>query len=266
MTEYDGQAHRPTLETELTRQQSDEDEGSLRAGLIGLASMVAGGRAVDELLAEVAEFAASAIPGVEGAGVTLVAQREGEPYVAAWSVTADFVREIDVLQYEILHEGPCTSCMQSRRPVVSGSLGSDRRWPRFGGRVARIGVHSALALPLLVADQVVGAINGYARPRDAFTEHAVRLGAQFAGPAAVSVYNAELLARLRDRAEKLQTALGSRAVINQAIGIIRSRSGGSAEEAFARLRHISQAENVKLNLVAQRLVDEAVRRAHARQR
>ena len=57
------------------------------------------------------------------------------------------------MQYEELTEGPCITCMQSRRPVVSGSLGSDGRWPRFGGRVARMGVHSALSLPLMVGER-----------------------------------------------------------------------------------------------------------------
>ncbi|WP_319017977.1 ANTAR domain-containing protein [Mycolicibacterium baixiangningiae] len=52
-------------------------------------------------------------------------------------------------------------------------------------------------------------------------------------------------------------------MIDQAIGIIRSRSGASGEEAFARLTKISQNENVKLHVVAERLVDEAVRRARA---
>ena len=151
--------------------------------------------------------------------------------------------------------------MQSRRPTVSGSLGSDNRWPRFGGRVARLGVHSALSMPLIVGEKVIGAINAYAYIRDAFAEHAVQLASQFAGPAAVSVYNAQLLAGARDRAAQLQRALGAGAVIDQAIGIIRSRSGVSAEEAFDRLTRISQAENIKLRVVAERLVEEAVRRA-----
>ena len=53
-------------------------------------------------------------------------------------------------------------------------------------------------------------------------------------------------------------------MIDQAVGILRSRSGGTADEAFARLTHISQTENVKLSAVAERLVEEAVRRARAR--
>jgi GAF domain-containing protein len=126
-------------------------------------------------------------------------------------------------------------------------------------------VHSALSLPLIVGDQVIGAINAYAKGRDAFGEHALQLGSQFAGTAAVSVYNAQLLAKAQERTSRLQRALDSRAVIDQAIGIIRSRSGVGAEVAFDRLVRMSQAENIKLQVIAQRLVEEAVRRARARQ-
>ena len=97
-----------------------------------------------------------------------------------------------------------------------------------------------------------------------FGEHAVQLGTQFAGPAAVSVYNAQLIAEARETAGQLQRALVSRTVIDQAIGIIRARSGSTAEEAFDRLRHISQNENTKLHEIARRVVDDAVRRARAR--
>jgi len=60
--------------------------------------------------------------------------------------------------------------------------------------------------------------------------------------------------------------LSNRAVIDQAIGIIRSRSWTSAQKAFERLTKLSQAQNIKLHAVAERLVDEAVRRARARHR
>jgi GAF domain-containing protein len=264
MTDYDAQPGRERPEhAELSTAQREADEVDLRAGLRGLAGLVAGARGVFELLSEVAEFAAHAIPGVDGAGVGLIDVDHGIALLQKASATAEFVHEIDVVQYE-LHEGPCITCMQSRRPTVGGSLGSDSRWPHFGGRVARMGVHSALSLPLMVGEHVIGAINSYAKSHDAFGEHAVRLGSQFAGPAAVSIYNAQLLAGARERAEQLQQALESRAVIDQAIGIIRSRSGASAEWAFARLVRMSQTENTKLYVIAERLVAEAVRRAQAR--
>jgi hypothetical protein len=43
-----------------------------------------------------------------------------------------------------------------------------------------------------------------------------------------------------------------------------SRSGGTAEDALERLRVLSQHEHHKLPLVAQQIIDEAVRRAEAR--
>jgi GAF domain-containing protein len=267
MADYDTQPGRPTpAEPELSPSQLEADDVDLQAGLSGVASIVAGGRGVVDVLHDVAQFAVQAIPGVDGAGVTMTESSTGTAQIQASAVTADFVREIDTVQYHELREGPCVTCMQSRRPAVSGSLGSDHRWPRFGGRVARMGVHSALSMPLLIGDQVIGAINTYAYDRDAFPEHAVRLAMQFTGPAAVSVCNARLLSDARERTERLQQALVSRTVIDQAIGIIRARTGVGAEEAFDRLTKMSQSENTKLRVVAERLVDEAVRRARARQR
>ncbi|RAV17021.1 hypothetical protein DQP55_03155 [Mycolicibacterium sp. GF69] len=267
MAVYDAQPGRQsTPEADLSAAQRDADVADLYAGLAGVAGLVADARDMADLLGDVAEFAARAIPGVDGAGIALSHPHDGATRIQAWAATAEFVNEIDSVQYEQLNEGPCLTAMESARPTVSGSLGSDRRWPHFGGRVARMGVHSALSLPLIVDGRVIGAINSYARTRDAFGEHSVRLGTQFAGPAAVSVYNGQLLAGARERTRQLQRALGSRAVIDQAIGIIRSRSGASAEEAFERLTRLSQAENVKLHIVAERLVVEAVRRAQARHR
>jgi GAF domain-containing protein len=266
MADFDAQPGRPTpVQQELSAAQQEADDVELYAGLRGVAGIVSNARGVVDLLGEVAAFAVQAIPGVEGAGVTAIELSETSRRVEGWAVTADFVHEIDSIQYHELKEGPCITCMETRRAAVSGSLGSDARWPHFGGRVARMGVHSALSLPLVIDDQVVGAINAYAHSRDAFGEHAVQMGSQFAGPAAVSVYNAQLLRKARERAEQLHRALSSRATIDQAIGVIRSRTGVGAEAAFDRLVQMSQRENVKLHTVAERLVEEAARRARARQ-
>jgi hypothetical protein len=132
--------------------------------------------------------------------------------------------------------------------------------------VGRLGVHSALSLPLLLLDRVVGAINVYAYGKDVFDEHAAELGELFAKPAAVAVHNAQILADAHALTVQLQTASSTRPVIDQAIGLIRGRTGRSTEDAFTQLRAISQSEHRKLADVAQRLLDEAVRRARARAR
>ena len=64
-------------------------------------------------------------------------------------------------------------------------------------------------------------------------------------------------------AANMQAALTSRAVIDQAIGIMMSRTGVSAQEAFGKLRKLSQQEHLKVAAVANGIVLEAVRRAPA---
>jgi GAF domain-containing protein len=247
-----------------TAEQAGIDAADLRAAISDLAGLVAGSLGLSELLAEVATFAVQAIPGADGAGVTLLRVDRIDNMVEALAASAPFVAEIDAIQYVTLHEGPCITAALERRTVRSGSLGGEKMWPRFGPRVGRLGVHSALSLPLMLPDRVVGAINVYAHDKGVFDEHAAELGELFAKPAAVAVHNAHVLAQAMALTVQLQTALSTRPVIDQAIGLLRGRTGRSAEDAFAQLRAISQAEHRKLADVAQRIVDEAVRRARAR--
>jgi GAF domain-containing protein len=249
----------------LTTDQVESREQDLQSGLADLAALVTSALPLAELLVRVASSAVQAIPGADGVGVTLLRLGPDENRVQSLAASHPFVTEIDLVQYELLDEGPCITAAAERAVALSGAVGSDERWPRFGPRVARLGVQSVLSLPMLLPDgTTVGAVNAYSRSADAFDGHSVAVGRLFAAPAGVAVHNAHVLEQARAQAAQLQTALVSRAVIDQAIGILRSRSGDSAEEAFARLRTISQSENVKLSVVAERVVDEAVRRARAR--
>jgi hypothetical protein len=131
--------------------------------------------------------------------------------------------------------------------------------------VGRLGVHSVVSLPLLGSDPaVLGALNIYAYAKDAFDERAIELGELFAVPAAVAVQAAKELDTARRLAAQLESALTSRQIIDHAIGIVMSRTGCSSEEAFDKLRVISQTEHRKLAQVAQQVRDDAVRRARAR--
>lgn len=236
------------------------DGEDLTAALDGLAGLLTGHRPLRETLIEIAEFAVQAIPCADGAGLTMLDGNRPQTVVAS----AEFVHAVDDVQYR-LGEGPCLLAVATRQTQTSGSLGGDVRFPRFGPRVGRMGVHSTLCLPLLLPDQVVGALNVYAYTKNAFDEEAVRLGELFARPAAVAVHNAQVLAESLRVTAEMQQALGSRAIIDEAIGIIRSRSGANQEEAFERLRAMSQAQHVKVSEVSQVLVDEAVRRVRGRQ-
>ena len=231
----------------------------LQDSLARLSQLATGLLPLEDSLTRVAEYAVRAIPGAEGAGLTLLDENRSDTIVS----TADFVARIDDIQYS-LGQGPCISAARDRQTVMSGSLGGDQRWPQFGSRVARLGVHSVVSLPLVTDEGVVGAMNVYAHDKNAFTVDAGRLGELFALPAAIAVQNAQVLAQTKRLASQLQVALSSRGVIERAIGIMMSRSGGTEAEALDRLRTLSQHQHEKLPVVAQSIVREAVRRAQAR--
>jgi GAF domain-containing protein len=234
-------------------------DDELRSSLAALSQLATGQMELTDVLTRVAEFAVRAIPGADGAGLTLIEAGHADTIVAS----APFVTEVDAIQYGI-GEGPCITAAAESRTMRSGSLGTDPLWPQFGPRVGHLGVHSALSLPLLTTDGVLGAMNVYAHARDAFDDRAALVGELFAVPAAIAVQNAQVLAQAKRLATQLQAALTSRTIIDQAKGILISRIGCTAEEAFDRLRQRSQSENQKVHTVAQSVVDEAMNRARAR--
>lgn len=238
----------------------DDDGDELRSSLEKLSSMLIGNLALEETLTRVAGFAVEAIPGADGVGLTVVAGDRTDAMVAS----DDFVREVDAVQYG-LGEGPCITAVRERRAVSSGSLGGESAWPRFGARVGRLGVHSALSLPLILSeDEVIGALNVYARAKHAFDERAAQLGTLFAAPAAVSVRNAQVLAHSQQLVAQLNDAISGRAVIDRAIGIMMSRTGSTPEQSLERLRTASQHEHKKMVQIAQQIVEGATRHARGR--
>ena len=61
---------------------------------------MAGAQGVIDLLRDVAEFAAQAIPGADDVGVALIDPRQGISSVQTWAATAVLVHEIDTVQYD----------------------------------------------------------------------------------------------------------------------------------------------------------------------
>jgi GAF domain-containing protein len=225
----------------------------------GLSGLVFADRPLTETLTHVALLAVEAVPGADGVGLTAI-----EPGRALVTVASmDFVAAVDTVQYD-LGEGPCIEAAAVGRTRVSGSLGGDARWPRFGPRAGRLGVHSVLSLPLTVGDRRLGSLNMYGHRRDAFSAEAVAIGEQFSAQASATVANAMVLEQARALTRRLETALGSRTVIDQAIGVLMARNGSTAEEAFEVLKTISATEGTKLAEIAQTLVTLAVARARAR--
>src|SRR3954453_23337134 len=94
-------------------------EDDLRHSLDSLSSLAIKDLDLEQMLTRVATFAVEAIPGAEGAGLTLLEQGRSDTIVA----TAPFVREVDNIQYS-LGQGPCVSAAAAGQTVLSGSLGA----------------------------------------------------------------------------------------------------------------------------------------------
>ncbi|OZD69848.1 hypothetical protein CH272_11385 [Rhodococcus sp. 05-340-1] len=238
-----------------------EHEDDLRSSLVDLSKLPVTDLSLSDTLSHVAQLAVRAVPGADGAGLTLLHPDRPDTIVAS----AEFVRAVDDIQYG-LGQGPSITAAAEGITVRSGSLESDPQWPEFGPKVGRMGVHSVLSLPLITAGGVLGAMNVYARRPDAFDARAAELGELFAVPAAVSVQNARALSSAARLTEQLEMALSNRSVIDQAIGVLISRSGCTGAQGYDKLRSLSQSEHKKVAVVAEAMVGEAMKTARSRSR
>jgi GAF domain-containing protein len=112
---------------------------------------------------------------------------------------------------------------------------------------------SSLSVPLPMSD-LRGGLNVYAREAHAFDEDARSTATRFAPYAAVAINNMSAYQSARDMADNLEIALKSRAVIDQAKGILIERHRLTPEQAFQVLARASQHANRKLRDVAEHLV------------
>jgi GAF domain-containing protein len=152
--------------------------------------------------------------------------------------------------------GPCLDGIDGGEPVVIPSMRSEQRWRAWAADASEHGCGSSLSIPVPLQREVTAALNIYSTGEDAFDEAAVALASTFGAYAGVALANMHLYEAQGQVAEQLQVAMQSRAVIEQAKGILMGQRRCSADEAFNTLVHLSQEANRKLRDVAQVLVDE----------
>lgn len=213
----------------------------------------------DEIFPAVVALTHTAVPGVAGVGVSLRMDERWVPAVAS----EPFVRRLADLQVE-LGEGPEVLVVGDPRPVRSDELGADERWPRFGRAAAGLGAHSVMVLPLAGQEAPAGVMSVYGAAPAAFGDRVQLVAGLIARVTALVVQRLWALERAEETVSGLRAAMPSRSVVDQAIGILRSRNGFTDDEALDRLRALSQRSNVRLPEIAASLVDEAMRRARAR--
>ncbi|MDX1622161.1 MAG: GAF and ANTAR domain-containing protein [Nitriliruptorales bacterium] len=209
-----------------------------------IARELADSDSLDETLQQVVDLAVGYIDHCDGATLMFVGDG-GKVSTPAW--TSPEVRDSDLAQYET-GEGPCLHSMREHETVVIDDLETEERWPEWRGAISDLGWRSMVGLRLFLAENTMGALNLYSRQPRGFDPHAQVPGRVFASHAAVA-----MKAAIGDQG--LRRALESRDIIGQAKGVLMERERLSGQQAFDRLRELSNRRNVKLRDLAQDIAE-----------
>ena len=205
-------------------------------------------------LLRVAQAGCQLLANCEAASITII--ERGRPTTV--SSTSDAAIVVDRAQYDA-NDGPCLAAAREERLIGLDDISDEQHWTSFRDAALGQGLLASLSLPLVLGGGTQGGLNIYGNKPGAFSDDDERIATAFAAQASVVVANAQAYWTAFDATHNLSIALESRAVIEQAKGVLIARHGYSDDEAFAELRHRSQAANRKLREVAVDLVEQARR-------
>lgn len=206
------------------------------------------------VLQRICDIAVRTIPGAHEVSVSLI--RDSKPATAAY--TGDISLACDESQYETGY-GPCLDAAQGGEVQLVEDMRTEQRWPDYTPKAVAAGVRSSMSIGLPVQQAVTGALNVYAIDAGALSSESIELGQAIAGYAAVALANAHLYASTAALAAQMQEAMESRAVIEQAKGILVAQQGCTPTQAFDLLAAASQTSNRKLRDIAAAIVEGAQR-------
>lgn len=220
--------------------------------LVALYDFVTGQDSIEGTLSRIVHVTAESLAADVGGGVTLL-DEHGRAATVGYSDPV--IPDVDEAQYRE-SAGPCLEASRTGEAVIVEDLRREERWPEFSETAVNRGILSTLSLPLLADGGTLGALNVYASHAEAFDDTAVAFGGAFARQAVIGIS----YWRQASVVEQLRQAMESRAVIEQAKGILIASMGCDPDQAFDLLRQQSQSENVKLRDIAASIVAQQLRR------
>jgi GAF domain-containing protein len=209
-------------------------------------------RTLSDVLTDVTRIAATGIPGAEATSITLL--RGDKAFTAAYS--GEMALAADELQYA--HgAGPCMDAGRGGVLLRVDDMHTEERWPDYVAHVRRsTDVRSSLSVPLPYQGSAIGALNNYSTTPAAFASpESLRAGLEVAEVVAVAVANADAHWQLGEHARNMGLAMQSRAVIEQAKGVLMAQRHVDVDQAFEILREASQRYNRKLRDIATGIVE-----------
>jgi GAF domain-containing protein len=217
-----------------------------------LARVTLADHSLDTVMEKVARLTKRTVPGASEVSVTLV--ERGRASTVAF--TGQLAIELDERQYDKGY-GPCLDAIAAGQPVRIDKMSTETRWRDWTSEATKHGAGSSLSIPVPLQREVNAALNIYCTDEHGFDDAAAELASTFAAYAGVALANMHLHQAQGKVAEQLQAAMHSRAVIEQAKGILMGARRCTPEQAFDILVDLSQTSNRKLREVAEALVAEA---------
>jgi GAF domain-containing protein len=229
-----------------TPEPANATEALLDLGRLSLRELT-----MDGLLQTVADLVKTVMPGNPETSVTLLVKDAPTTVTSTGQLAVD----MDETQYERGH-GPCLHAARTGEITEIADTRADSRWPDYTPRAVEHGNLSSLSIPLVIDEneQVFGALNLYARKPEAFDEDSRAAAMAFGPYAAVAAGNVYAYETARNMADNLSIALESRAVIEQAKGVLIERYKVTPDHAFRLLTLASMNANRKVRDVADDLV------------
>jgi GAF domain-containing protein len=214
-------------------------------------------RTLTDVLNDLTRIAAQGIPGAEATSITLI--RGDHAFTAGHS--GEMALAADELQYEHGY-GPCVDAGRGGVLLWVDDMATEERWPDYVAHVCRVSpVRSSLSVPLPYQGSSIGALNNYSTTTSAFANaESLRAGLEVAEVIAVAVANADAHWQLGEQARNMGLAMQSRAVIEQAKGVLMAQRHVDADQAFEILREASQRYNRKLRDIAIGIVESTQQR------
>lgn len=208
------------------------------------------------VLARAAALVGKAVPASDGVSITL-----GPPDAPDTQATDDvWAQEVDGAQLRA-GDGPCMRAYRTGTPTVTDDLRSDARWPDLAALAGPLGVAAVLGWPIRTDRHSLGVLNVYSRRSGAFDERDRRVADLLVSAVLAVVQETRDRNELTELSNQLREALESRAVIDQAKGILMSRNRVTSDQAFAQLVASSRRSNTKVRDVARVVVEDATRRS-----
>lgn len=195
------------------------------------------------------ELAARHVPGCSGA--TAMLWQDGEATLSAAS-HPDLSELADV--QHAWHRGPVIDALDQGRQVNCADTLTETRWPEYTSRALSMGVRSSLTLVHL-SDPLALTLTLYATKPRVLDPERVPIGELLMAFGSAVMRNTSTYDAAQRTARQLAEGADSRAIVDQAKGILMVGLSCSADEALRRMREISQSSHIKVTEVARRIVE-----------